>query len=62
MKKIELLPNAIYTAREAEKVICIGRDALKKRIREGKIKASFLGNKYVITGQELLDYLKSELK
>ncbi|OGM77856.1 hypothetical protein A2375_02030 [Candidatus Woesebacteria bacterium RIFOXYB1_FULL_31_120] len=59
-EKIEVLPAATYSNKEAQIILGLGEDAIGRRIARGELKVSVLGNKYRFFGQDLIDYLKSQ--
>jgi excisionase family DNA binding protein len=61
MKK-EILPNAVYTTKEAAELLDLSLVTIQKYVREGKIAARRIGDKwYRITGQALLDFMNTKV-
>jgi excisionase family DNA binding protein len=57
--KEEVKPLAIYTTSEVAKLFGLTQQTVQKYIREGKIKAKHIGNKwYRFSGQAILDFMK----
>lgn len=54
MKDIEILPNAVYTTEEAEKLLKISNSTMKRMLKQGLIRANKVGKQYRILGLELL--------
>lgn len=50
----EILPNAVYTTDEAEKLLKISNSTMKRMLKNGLIKANKVGKQYRILGLELL--------
>lgn len=50
----EILPNAVYTTDEAEKLLKISNSTMKRMLKSGLIKANKVGKQYRILGLELL--------
>lgn len=50
----EILPNAVYTTEEAEKLLKISNSTMKRMLKSGLIKANKVGKQYRILGLELL--------
>lgn len=60
--KEEILPNAVYTTDEAAQLLGLNIQTIQGYIRQGKIKASMIGEKwYRITGQAILDFLNGNV-
>lgn len=51
-----------YTLKEASEVLHITINFLRKKVKEGKVKASIVGKKYLITEKELERVMKEGLK
>lgn len=59
MKKIEILPNAIYNTEEVAGLLDLTVQTIQKYIRSYKIEATLVGGKwYRITGQALRDFIE----
>lgn len=56
---LEIKSNGVYITKEVMKLIRIGESELLKRVRDGRIKASLSGNKYIYLGKDLLTYIKN---
>ncbi|HSV95134.1 MAG TPA: hypothetical protein VLH94_04165 [Spirochaetia bacterium] len=56
---LEIKSNGVYITKEVMKLIRIGEIELLKRVRDGRIKASLSGNKYIYLGKDLLAYIKN---
>jgi len=50
----EILPNAVYTTDEAEKLLKISNSTMKRMLKSGLIRANKVGKQYRILGLELL--------
>lgn len=50
----EILPNAVYTTEEAERLLKISNSTMKRMLKSGLIKANKVGKQYRILGLELL--------
>lgn len=50
----EILPHAVYTTEEAEKLLKISNSTMKRMLKNGLIKANKVGKQYRILGLELL--------
>jgi excisionase family DNA binding protein len=56
--KEEIRPNAVYTAQEVAQILSLNHLTVLKYIREGKLQATKLGNRwYRISGQALLQFM-----
>ena len=59
MKKVEILPNAIYTTEEVAGLLDLTVQTIQKYIRSNKIEATLVGGKwYRITGQAVRDFIE----
>jgi len=60
MKKVEILPNAVYTTEEAAEILGLTVQTIQKYIRIKKIEATLIGGKwYRISGQALRDFVEA---
>lgn len=57
--KIEILPRAAYSKREAGLVTGTSESTIHRAIKKRRLKASFLGRRVVIRGEELLKWLSA---
>lgn len=53
----EIKPNATYTTKEVKMFLHVGEWSLGKRVKEGKLKPTKIGRKYVYLGSDLLHFL-----
>ena len=59
--KEEIKLNAVYTAQEAAQILSLNHLTVLKYIREGKLQATKLGNRwYRISGQALLQFMNMQ--
>jgi excisionase family DNA binding protein len=58
----EILPNAVYTTEEAEKLLKISNSTMKRMLKSGLIKANKVGKQYRILGLELLRLVSPEVQ
>lgn len=56
----EILPQAVYTTSEAEKILKISSSTMKRLLKKGLIKANKVGKQYRILGLELLRLVSPE--
>ncbi len=61
-KTEEILPHAVYTTGEAEKILKISNSTMKRLIKRGILKANKIGKQYRILGLELLRLVSPELE
>ncbi len=56
MQKIneEILPHAVYTTSEAEKILKVSNSTMKRMLKSGLLKANKVGKQYRILGLEIL--------
>lgn len=56
MQKIneEILPHAVYTTNEAEKILKVSNSTMKRMLKSGLLKANKVGKQYRILGLEIL--------
>ena len=52
------MAKELYTTREAAKLAGLTADIIRAAIRRGDLKANTFGNSYVITRDNLADYLE----
>lgn len=60
MRKKPIVRDAIYNAKEATNLLGIHRQTLLRKVHAGLIPAKFIGNKYLILGEDLLNFIKSK--
>jgi excisionase family DNA binding protein len=59
--KEEIKLNAVYTAQEAAQILSLNHLTVLKYIREGKLQATKLGDRwYRISGQALLQFMNMQ--
>jgi len=58
----EILPNAVYTTEEAEKLLKISNSTMKRMLKTGLLKANKVGKQYRILGLELLRLVSPEVE
>ena len=58
----EILPNAVYTTDEAEKLLKISNSTMKRMLKSGLIRANKVGKQYRILGLELLRLVSPEVE
>lgn len=58
----EILPNAVYTTKEAEELMKISSSTMKRLLKKGLLKANKVGKQYRIMGLELLRLLSPEIE
>ncbi len=61
-KTEEILPHAVYTTDEAEKILKVSNSTMKRLIKRGVLKANKVGKQYRILGLELLRLVSPELE
>jgi excisionase family DNA binding protein len=54
MESKEIIPNAVYTTKEAEALLKISRSTMKRLLKKGMIRANKIGRQYRIFGLELI--------
>ncbi len=59
-KKIEIIPNVVYTTKEVCNILGITPWFLGDLIKRGRIKPISLGNRYRWDSNELIRFLKDE--
>ena len=58
-EKEEIKPLAVYTTSEVAKLLGLTQQTVQKYVREGKIKAKHIGNKwYRVSGRAILDFMQ----
>ena len=57
---IEIVENKAYTTQELSEILRITLQTAKKIIGEKELYAKKVGNKYLILGSEILNYLQSK--
>lgn len=62
MIKKAIVPTAVYTIKEAAPFLGVHWQTLADRVTAGEIKSKLYGNKHLIVGQHLLDYLNTPNK
>lgn len=60
MKKTPIVPDAIYSSKEAIALLGLHRQTFLVRVKNGLIPAKLVGNKYLFNGSDLLKFLKSK--
>jgi len=55
---MEIKENQVYTVVEATELLKLNNQTVSKLVREKKIKAMKVGNKYRILGSDILNFLK----
>lgn len=58
----EILPYAVYTTEETEKLLKVSNSTMKRMLKSGIIKANKVGKQYRILGLELLRLLSPEIE
>ncbi len=58
----EILPNAVYTTEEAEKLLKVSNSTMKRMLKNGLLKANKVGKQYRILGLELLRLVSPEVE
>ncbi len=58
----EIKKNAVYTTREAEKILKISNSTIKRLLKKGLLKANKVGGQYRILGLELLKMVSPEIE
>jgi excisionase family DNA binding protein len=58
----EILPHAVYTTEEAEKILKISNSTMKRMLKTGLIRANKVGKQYRILGLELLRLVSPEVE
>ncbi|MBI5077330.1 helix-turn-helix domain-containing protein [Candidatus Falkowbacteria bacterium] len=51
---MEIQPNEVYTAEEAQEILKISKSTMKRLVKNGLIKANKIGGRYRILGKDLL--------
>ncbi|EKE05628.1 MAG: hypothetical protein ACD_19C00187G0016 [uncultured bacterium] len=59
MIKTPIVADCIYNAKETKDILGIHRQTLLIRIKNGQIPAKLIGNKYLIKGSDILDFLNN---
>lgn len=54
---MEIKDDALYKLREISKELGISKDALRRSIREGKLRANKLGRELVVWGADFRDFV-----
>lgn len=57
----EILPNEVYTTKEAEELLKVSNSTLKRLLKKGLIRANKVGKQYRILGHELLRLVSPEV-
>lgn len=60
MNKKAILPNAAYTIKEAALLLGLYWETLADKVTAGEIKSKLVGNKHMILGEYLIDWLKNK--
>jgi excisionase family DNA binding protein len=58
----EILPHAVYTTEEAEKLLKVSNSTMKRMLKTGLLKANKVGKQYRILGLELLRLVSPEVE
>lgn len=58
----EIMPNAVYTTDEAEKILKISNSTIKRLLKTGLIRANKIGRQYRIVGKELLRLVSPDVE
>lgn len=58
----EILPSAVYTTSEAEKILKISSSTMKRLLKKGLIRANKVGKQYRILGLELLRLVSPQVE
>ena len=53
-------PNSVMRLDEATPILDMTIESLRKLVRKKELPASLSGNKYLLTGQDILDYLSAK--
>ena len=59
---MEIKPNEVYTAQEAQKLLKVSPSTTMRLIKKGIIRTAKVGKQYRIMGKELLRVLSPELE
>ncbi|MDA3802702.1 MAG: helix-turn-helix domain-containing protein [Patescibacteria group bacterium] len=58
----EIKPGAVYTTKEAEKILKVSNSTIKRLLKSGLLKANKVGKQYRILGLELLRLVSPEVE
>ncbi len=58
--RMTMTPRLVYTVREAAEELRIGYSTARERIRSGELRSFKDGNRRLIAGDDLLDYLAAK--
>lgn len=58
----EILPHAVYTTEEAEKLLKVSKSTMKRMLKNGLIRANKVGKQYRILGLELLRIVSPDVQ
>ena len=58
----EIKPNAVYTTKEAEKLLKVSKSTVKRHLKRGLLKANKVGRQYRIMGKEILRLVSPEIE
>lgn len=57
----EILPNEVYTTKEAEALLKVSNSTMKRLLKKGLLRANKVGKQYRILGHEMLRMLSPEI-
>lgn len=60
MVKKAIIPTAAYSVKEAAEVVGMYWQTIGDKVTAGEIKSKLVGNKHMILGEYLLDWLKGK--